>query len=95
MFCVEKGTLDEVRKANEKVFEEMDQRNKMEKKIKAMNYPAPEELFSKLNIDRKTFASILEYFLKENMILIDNDHIVWIHNPKLNKLLHKKGYVIL
>ena len=69
----------------------------VENKIKHLDYPTPKELLEKLpkRFNKKTVSGILGYFLKENMILMDKGHIVWIHNPKLNKLLHKRGYVVL
>lgn len=69
----------------------------IEKKLEQLDYPTINDLQKSLQskYTKKELRSVLEYFLGENMILMDKGHIVWIHNPKLNKLLHKRGYVVL
>ena len=62
MFCVYKEIIDETIKLNDKVIEKARKRIDSEEKIKEMNYPTHDELFAELNMDRKTFASILKYF---------------------------------
>jgi len=71
---------------------------KVEEKIKQMDYPTPNELWKALKGKFKTkneLGGVIDYFLKENMIILDKGHIVWIKNPKLNKLLKTRGFVVL
>jgi len=71
----------------------------VESKIKkSNNYPTINELWKSLHGRFKTkdeLGTIIEYFLNENMILIDKGRIVWIHNPKLANLINKRGFFIL
>ena len=69
----------------------------IEKKLEQLDYPTINDLQKSLQskYTKKELRSVLEYFLDENMILMDKGHIVWIHNPRLNKLLHKRGYAVL
>jgi len=71
---------------------------KVEDKIKQMDYPTPNELWKALKGRFKTkneLGGVIDYFLKENMVILDRGRIVWIKNPKLNKLLHRRGFVVL
>lgn len=70
----------------------------VEDKIKKLDYPTPNELWKSLHGRFRTkneLGGVIEYFLKENMILLDKGHIVWIYNPKLNNLLQRRGFVVL
>ena len=70
----------------------------VEDKIKHLDYPTPKELFAKLpkRFDKKTVSSILGYFLKENMILMDKGQIVWIWNPiDAKRIFGTKGLIIV
>lgn len=69
----------------------------IEKKLKQLDYPTLNDLQKSLKskFTKKELKSVLAYFLDENMILMDKGHMVWIHNPRLNNLLHKRGYVVL
>lgn len=70
----------------------------VENKIKRLDYPTPKELFAKLpkRFDKKTVSSILGYFLKENMILMDNGQIVWIWNPiDAKRIFNAKGLIVV
>lgn len=69
----------------------------VEKKIRHLNYPTPKELLAKLpkRFNKKIFNSILGYFLKENMILVDKKQIIWIWNPSVAKrIFNTKGLII-
>jgi len=69
-----------------------------EDKIKQLNYPTPNELWEKMKGKFRTkneLGGVLDYFLKENMILFDKGRIVWIRNPKLNGLLQQRGFFVL
>ena len=70
----------------------------VEEKIKKMDYPTPKQLWkavsSKLKRKQK-LGAVLEYFLDENMIALDKGHIVWIHQPHLDAVLQRRGFLVL
>ena len=52
----------------------------VEDTIKELDNPTPKELLEKLpeGFNKKTLNNILYYFLNENMIVMNDNHIVWI-----------------
>jgi len=73
----------------------------VENKIKKLDYyPTPNQLWKEMKgrFKRKCeLGTIIEYFLNENKIIFDkrDGTIIWIHNPKLDKVLQKRGFVFL
>jgi hypothetical protein len=71
----------------------------VEDKIKSLKYyPTPNELWKELKGRFRTkneLGTIIDYFLNENMIILDKGKIVLIHNPPLNRLLKMRGYIVL
>jgi len=72
----------------------------VEDKIKSLPYyPTPNELWKEMNghFRRKAeLGTIIDYFLSENKVLLGKDHrLIWIKNPRLDKLLQNRGYVFL
>ena len=65
---------------------------KIERTIKDLDYPTIKQLSKHLQISEAKAKLKIDVLLEENKILMDGKRIVWIHNPKLNKLLKSKGY---
>ena len=57
----------------------------IEKTIKKLDYPTPEELFKSVEgkINQKEFESILGFLLINHYILIDRGEIVWTYGGKV------------
>ena len=57
----------------------------LEKEIKKLNYPTPEELWTAvgMKMSQSDFDKMLGYLLRTHHILINNGDIVWTWNPKI------------
>jgi len=69
-------------------------RKKIEHIIKKMDYPTKKEIWEALNkrISLKEVSKIVDDLEKSNKILIDTDgRTVWVHNPKLAKIIEDEG----
>lgn len=62
----------------------MTKKEEIEKAIKKLDYPTPEELFEivKRKITRREFEAVLGFFLLNHHILIDEGEIVWVYGGK-------------
>jgi len=71
----------------------------VENKLKKLDYyPTPNQLWKEMKGKFKSKAelgTIIEYFLNANKLILNNHKLVWIENPKLDKLLSKRGFVVL
>jgi len=69
----------------------------IEKAIKQLDYPTPEELFEAVRgkITQREFEAILGFLLVNHHILIDKGEIVWIWNPDGHKALSKEDWVAI
>jgi len=57
----------------------------LEKEIKKLNYPTPEELWKvvRRKMSQSDFDKMLGYLLRTHHILINNGDIVWTWNPQI------------
>ena len=80
------------------LYVELEDVQAVEDTIKKLNYPTPNELWKALKGRFKTknlLGGVIDYFLKENMIIIDKGRIVWIWNPEATKRIFSNRSLFL